>query len=288
MTDRHRIGNEQLAATVQAHGAELVSLRNDRGIELLWHGGPEWRRHAPVLFPILGKLAGDTLRHAGRTYRLPQHGFARDRRFEWVEREPGRCRLRLVSDEESKAAFPFAFALELAYAVADTRLTVTATVTNPGRGALPFSIGAHPAFRWPLVPGLPKERHQLTFEAPEPGPAHYLQGGLLGPEEPSPVRGRELPLSPVLFARDAVILPGLASRAVRFAAEDGPALRVSWEGYRDLGLWSKPEGADFLCIEPWHGTASPLDWDGDFSTKPGVLTLAAGESRDFTWAVTPE
>ena len=111
--------------------------------------------------------------------------------------------------------------------------------------------------------------------------------GLLGPEEPSPVRGWDLPLSPALFARDAVILPAVASRAVRFAAEGGPALRVAWEGYRDLGLWSKPEGADFLCIEPWHGMASPVGWDGEFMEKPGILVLAAGESRDFTWSVGP-
>lgn len=285
MTDRHRIGDGELSATIQAHGAELISLRDAVGIELLWHAGPEWRRHAPVLFPIVGKLAGDTLRHAGKTYRLPQHGFARDRRFEWVAREPEQCRLRLVSDEESKALFPFAFAFDLTYAVAGGQLTVTATVANPGRGPLPFSIGAHPAFRWPLAPGIPKDQHGLTFEAPEPGPARFLQQGLLGPEEPSPVQGRELPLSPALFARDAVILPGLASRSVRFAAEEGPALEVAWDGYRDLGLWSKPEGADFLCIEPWHGTASPVGWDGEFSTKPGIVTLAAGETRSFTWSV---
>ncbi|MDJ0387658.1 aldose 1-epimerase family protein [Roseomonas sp. E05] len=288
MTDRHRIGNGRLSATIRAHGAELISLRDAEGIELLWHGGPEWRRHAPVLFPIVGKLAGDTLRHAGKAYRLPQHGFARDRRFDWVAREATQCRLRLVSDEESKAVFPFAFALDLTYEVADTRLTVTATVTNPGRGPLPFSIGAHPAFRWPLAPGLSKAEHRLSFEAPEPGPVRYLQDGLLGPEEPSLLQGRELPLSPALFARDAVILPGLVSRAVRFAAAGGPALRVAWEGYRDLGLWSKPEGADFLCIEPWYGTASPVGWDGEFDMKPGTLTLAPGESHDFTWSVSPE
>jgi len=287
VTDHHRIEAEGLSATIRAHGAELISLRDAAGVELLWHGGPEWRRHAPVLFPIVGRLAGDTLRHAGQVYRLPQHGFARDRRFEWVRREPAECRLRLVADEDSQTVFPFLFALDLTYAVAEGRLTVTATVTNPGRAALPFSIGAHPAFRWPLAPGVPKARHRLTFAEPETGPARHLQGGLLGPEEPSPVRGRDLPLSPALFARDAVILPAVASRAVRFAAEGGPALDVAWEGYRDLGLWSKPEGADFLCIEPWHGMASPVGWDGEFLEKPGILVLAAGESRDFTWSVGP-
>ena len=285
MTDQHSIGHSGFSATIRAEGAELVGLRAATGEELLWGAGPEWRRHAPVLFPIVGKLAGDTLRHTGRAYRMTQHGFARDRRFTWLEREPTRCRLRLEADAETRSSYPFDFTLEMLYALDGGRLTATATVGNPGAGPLPFSIGAHPAFRWPLIPGIPKERHSLRFEAPEAPTARYLRDGLLGPEEPSPLQGQELALSPSLFARDAVILPGVASRSVLYAAEGGPALRVSWEGYRDLGLWSKPEGADFLCIEPWCGTASPHGWDGEFADKPGNLSLEPGASRSFSWSV---
>ena len=35
----------------------------------------------PLLFPIVGRLANDELRHRGKTYRMTQHGFARDNRF---------------------------------------------------------------------------------------------------------------------------------------------------------------------------------------------------------------
>ncbi|PHK95067.1 aldose epimerase [Pseudoroseomonas rhizosphaerae] len=286
MSDRHNIGADGLSATILAHGAELASLRDAVGEEYLWQAGPEWRRHAPVLFPIVGRLAGDTLRHAGRAHRMTQHGFARDRRFEWVERGAAACRLRLTDDAETRAAFPFGFALELAYALAGGTLTVEATIANPAEsGALPCAIGAHPAFRWPLVPGTAREAHRLVFERPEPGPSHRLEGGLLGPAEPSPIQGGALRLSPALFARDALILPGVASRALRYEAPDGTALALRWEGYPDLGIWSKPEGADFLCIEPWHGMASPVGWDGEFAGKPGLLVLRPGESRSFTWSV---
>lgn len=285
MSDRHRIEAGGLSATIQAQGAELVSLRDVAGEEYLWQAGPEWRRHAPVLFPIVGRLAGDTLRHAGTAHRLTQHGFARDRRFEWLEREPDSCRLRLTDDAESRAAFPFGFTLELAYALAGGALTVTTRIGNPGEAMLPCAIGAHPAFRWPLAPGVAKEAHRLVFEQPEPGPSHRLEGGLLGPEEPSPVQGRELPLDPALFARDALILPGVASRALRYEVPGGPALLLRWEGYPDLGIWSKPEGAGFLCIEPWHGMSSPVGWDGDFADKPGLLHIPPGESREFSWSV---
>ena len=90
-----------------------------------------------------------------------------------------------------------------------------------------------------------------------------------------------LPLAPGLFANDALVIPDVASRSVRFIARDeaGRTLReltVSWEGYKDLGIWSKPTGAPFLCIEPWFGMASPLGWQGEFAEKPGILPLEPG------------
>lgn len=290
VTEHHVIASGGFSAGIRALGAELTSLRDDRGAEWLWQAGPEWRRHAPVLFPIVGRLAGDRLRHAGREHRLTQHGFARDRRFAWVRREADRCRLRLTDDAASRDAFPFGFVLELDYALAGPRLTVTAILSNPGAEPLPCALGAHPAFRWPLPHG-PGERpaekaaHRLVLERAEAGPLRRLRDGLLRPEpEPPPFAERVWPLSPDLFAGDALILPRLASRAIRFEAP-GRGLTLSWEGYRDLGLWSKPEGADFLCIEPWYGMASPEGWQGDFVDKPGLMLLAPGESRRLAWSV---
>ncbi|WP_419898344.1 aldose 1-epimerase family protein [Roseomonas sp. USHLN139] len=283
--DRHRITAGPLAATIQAAGAELVSLRDRAGAEYLWQAGPAWRRHAPLLFPIVGRLANDTLRHGGRSYRMTQHGFARDRRFAWVARAADRCRLRLVDDAESRALYPFAFQLEVEYRIEGGRLAVRSQIANTGKAPLPCSFGAHPAFRWPLVEGAPKDAHRLTFAQAETGPSLRLEAGLLGDPEPNPVSGRELALKEDLFARDALILPGIASRALRYAAPDGTALLMEWEGYTDLGLWSKPEGAGFLCIEPWSGMSSPRGWDGEFADKPGLLHIAPNARRDFTWTI---
>lgn len=64
----------------------LFPLRNAAGAELLWQAGPRWPRHAPLLFPIVGRLKNGELRSAERS--TTQHGFARDQRFEWLKREP--------------------------------------------------------------------------------------------------------------------------------------------------------------------------------------------------------
>ena len=290
MDQRHGIGTAEIAATITAQGAELVSLRNGEGEELLWQAGPEWPRHAPVLFPTVGRLHQDRLRHGGREYRLTQHGFARDSLFEWTERTATRAVLRLADSEATRALYPFAFVLEQIFVAEGGTLSVTTRVSNPGDTVLPCGVGAHPAFRWPLAAGVPQEAHLLEFDATESGTVPRIEDGLLGEGQPLPFDGRVLPLAPAHFAEGAIVLKDAASRAVRFVApgEDGvPArvLTVSWEGYKDLGIWSPPGGAPFLCIEPWFGMASDVGWDGDFADKPGILLLGAGESQDFTWRV---
>jgi galactose mutarotase-like enzyme len=74
--DTHSIRAGGLTATVKADGAELCSLRNEAGVEFIWQAGPAWPRHAPLLFPIVGRLRNDELKHRGKTYRMTQHGFA--------------------------------------------------------------------------------------------------------------------------------------------------------------------------------------------------------------------
>jgi galactose mutarotase-like enzyme len=287
-TAQHRLDDGGLSVVVLAAGAELASLRHPATGELLWQAGPAWPRHAPVLFPIVGRLNGDTLRHEGRTYRLTQHGFARDRRFAWAAREATTCRLVLEDDAETRAMFPFAFRLEVNYALAEGGLRVTYRITNTGEGVLPTGLGAHPAFRWPLAPGVAPEAHVLEFAAEETAPVRRLKDGLLRPEpEPTPIQGRVLPLNRALFAADALILDQPASHSLCYGAPNGPALELGWEGFPQLGLWSRA-GGDFLCIEPWHGMADPVGFDGPFTAKPGLMLIPPGESREAGWWVRVE
>ncbi len=281
----HRFGNARLGVAVKAEGAELTSLRTAEGHELLWQAGPEWPRHAPVLFPIVGRLAGDTLRHDGSALRMTQHGFARDRRFDWLARDEDGCRLVLGDDAQSRAMFPFGFRLEVDYRLEGGRVAVEYALRNTGPTVLPASLGAHPAFRWPLRDGLDPLAHRLVFAESEPAPVRRVVGGLLRPGvEPSPILGRVLALRPELFADDALILDRPASGSVTYGIEGGPSLEVAWHGMTQLGIWSKP-GAAFLCVEPWHGLADPVGYDRDFLDKPFLMRLQPGETAQLGWSV---
>ena len=284
--DNHTLRSDKITAVVTSDGAELYSLKNAAGLELVWQAGPQWPRHAPLLFPIVGRLKNDELRHRGKTYPMTQHGFARDHRFEWAAREPNSCKLVLVDSEATRARYPFAFRLEVTYTVKGADLDVALEITNTGDEMLPASIGAHPAFNWPLLSGLGKENCTLVFSDEETAPIRRLKGGLMRPQpEPTPIRGKTLALSERLFEDDAVILDRLASTSVRYGADRGPSIEISWEGFRELGVWSKPGGAPFLCIEPWHGFASPSDFDGEFADKPGLLHVAPGASRSLAYRI---
>jgi galactose mutarotase-like enzyme len=282
----HTLRSDSLSATIKADGAELCSLKSPQGLELLWRAGSAWPRHAPILFPIVGRLKNDELRHRGKIYPMTQHGFARDRKFEWNERGSKSCTLLLTDDAATRSKFPFAFRLTVTYAVEDTYLDVSFEITNTGDEVLPASIGAHPAFNWPLVPGLAKDSYTVSFSSEEREPIRRLKDGLLrAAPEPTPIRGKILALSEQLFEDDAVILDQPVSTTVRYAAERGPSIEVSWQGFRELGLWSKPGGAPFLCIEPWHGFASPSDFDGEFIDKPGLMQIAPSATRILKYRI---
>ncbi|QUS41009.1 aldose 1-epimerase family protein [Tardiphaga alba] len=281
--DHFTISNGRVMATIKADGAELCSLKNADGYEVLWQAGPEWPRHAPILFPIVGRLKDDVLRHGGKTYPMTQHGFARDQLFAWTAREKTLCVLSLSDNEASRAKYPFAFRLDVSYVVDEDELVIGYAITNTGDEMLPASIGAHPAFHWPLADGIAKTAHRIVFAQPEPAPIRRLDGGLLLPQpEATAVQGDTLALSEALFAADAMIFDRIASTSLRYEAPGAPTITFAWDGFPQLGIWSKPSGAAFLCIEPWHGFASAVDFDGEFSDKPGVMQIAVGETRSFT------
>jgi galactose mutarotase-like enzyme len=282
----HTLQSSGISATIKATGAELCSLKNAEGLELLWQAGPAWPRHSPILFPIVGRLKNDELRHRGKTYPMTQHGFARDQTFDWRERGPTSCTLDLTDNAATRLRFPFAFRLAVTYAADDVHLDVRFAITNTGNETLPASLGGHPAFNWPLLPGQPKETYGIQFSNEEPAPIRRLKGGLLRHErEPTPVEGKYLALSERLFTDDAVILDHPASASLRYAADTGPAIALQWQGFRELGIWSKPDGAPFLCLEPWRGFASPLDFDGEFTDKPGIMKIAPGTTEVLSYRI---
>lgn len=288
MTELIEIASADLTARINPLGAELWSLVDAQGREYMTDGDPAfWTGHAPILFPIIGELAGGTYRLGEQVYAMQRHGFARRSRFTLVELRHQAVRFRLTDSEETRALYPFMFELELAFRLLGTRLEIEAAVRNPGQVDLPFSLGFHPGFAWPLPGGGDKRAHTIAFEHDEPGAVRRLGNeGLIAGFDRSPVDGRELALSPELFAHDALVWDALSSRALEYRGEAGrPSLHVDFPDTPHLGIWQKP-GAGFICIEPWQGHADPEHFAGDFRDKPGVVLLPPGRVGSFRVDVT--
>ena len=274
------LGSPELRAQIDPLGAQLSRLQDRAGRDLLWDGNPAvWAGRAPLLFPIVGELAGGAYRVGSAQYRLPRHGFARRRPFTLLSATSTEATFGLTSDEATLQVYPFRFELQVRFQIVDAALSVIASVRNPGTTRLLASFGFHPALRWPLPFGRAREAHFIEFEKDEPEPVRRLNGeGLLSAtRHPTPVSGRRLALVDDLFADDALIFDAARSRSVTYGADGGPRVRVTHDA-PFLGVWTKP-GAGFICIEPWHGIADPVGFTGDFSDKPGVFAVGVGGER---------
>ena len=219
------IQNEQLQVTIASKGAEIQSVRNRNGNELLWQGDPAfWTGRAPVLFPICGGLREDAYYLDGERYSLPKHGFARTAEWQAEECASDRAVFLLT---ETHPGFPFRYELRAVYQLKENSLSVTYSVKNLDERAFCFCIGSHEA--WATPGGL--EAYSVEFEQPEVL-AHYPPIGNLLPREPV-ILGenvRELPLKTEYFAVDALVFPHLKSRAVTLKKQDKKVLRVSYKG----------------------------------------------------------
>ncbi|MCQ2256289.1 MAG: aldose 1-epimerase family protein, partial [Bacteroidaceae bacterium] len=145
------ISNGKLAIAVKEHGAELASIVSN-GREYLWQADEAfWKRHSPVLFPIVGAVWNGEYRSHGNAYKMGQHGFARDMDFSLVKESETELRYRLLSNEQTKQKYPYDFCLEIGYQLMDNRIKVMWHVENTGCEKMSFQIGAHPAFFWPML-----------------------------------------------------------------------------------------------------------------------------------------
>ncbi len=275
-------------------GAELTSFTSlASGLEYLWQAdSAQWGRHAPLLFPIVGKLPDDTYLYNGQAYKLPQHGFARDQEFQLISQDAHSLTLQLMASEASKKAYPFEFELRMRYELRGSVLTVGWHVRNPAAAPheLLFSIGAHPAFRCPLRPEASEQfaDYAFHFDHPVTLRRQLLRGGLRGGETVPVLAGQDsLPLSYELFADDALVFAhfDFTRITLRKADKTGPFVRMQFDGFPYLGLWTKGPGAQFVCIEPWQGVASPVGEPRELRDKEGILTLAPSQEFETSYSI---
>ena len=269
------LSNNVISARINTLGAELCSLKNTENKDFIWEGDPAyWGKHSPVLFPIVGTLKNNTYTHNNKEYILTRHGFARDMEFELVDQTANTATFSIQSNSTTLASYPFQFELQIQYTLFHSTLEIAYKVINKDNSAIPFSIGAHPAF---ALPGN-FENYSLEFEKVEPLEYTLLENDLVSTQtETIATNSNFVPLTHKLFERDALIFKKLESKSLTIIEKEIPRLKVHFEDFPNLGIWTKV-GAPFLCIEPWFGYSDTTETNGNLFEKEGIIVLKSTDT----------
>jgi galactose mutarotase-like enzyme len=287
VTETIEIAAGGLEARVAARGAQLVSLRRG-GVRYLYEGDEPrfWAKSAPILFPVVGRCAGDRIVAEGVEHPMPRHGFARDLDFEAKRVEPTEALFALADSDATRRHYPYPFELLAEYRAEEGRLQCLYTVRNRGDRPMPFSFGLHPAFRWPLDDS-PRESWRVRFPRRMTADRIFLRDGLRSERRERVLDGgMALPLSDDLFAEDALVLRTSVDRLVLESPASPRSVELRFDACTWLGIWSLPR-APFLCLEPWRGVAGAHGDTGELRTKEGVESLPPGAHFRYSLAIFP-
>jgi len=283
------IQNDCLSITIDPKGAELKNLYNkNTGLEYMWNGDPAfWNKTSPVLFPVIGSLKKDTCYVDGQPFHMSRHGFAREREFAVASQDFSSARFTLKSDDDSLQKFPFPFRFDIVYSLSSDELKVAYIVQNTGNSTMYFSVGGHPAFKVPLIPGSDYSDYYLEFNKKENTVRWPISPEGLIETKPETLLNniQRLSLSKELFLKDALVFKDLQSDSVSLLSSRSPhGLRFDFPGFPYLGIWAAKH-ADFVCIEPWCGIADSVDSNQQLKEKEGINALAAGDVFERSWSV---
>ncbi len=279
--------NHKITLEVSTHGAELLSLKSG-GREYMWNGDAAyWNRHAPILFPAVGKPFENTIRIDGKAYTMKQHGFARDSEFE----EVGDNTLRMLGAEDHDN-YPYRYDLEACYRLDGNIVEITWKVTNRDSRDMHFQIGAHPGFMLPDYNAADAIHGYMRYldregKAVSPTITSALADGNRVPLAQPQTIPAVMPLTADTFAHDALVFEqGQVAEAVLCDKQGRAVLSVLCPQAEAFGIWAPhKEGCPFVCLEPWCGICDANGYCGDIADRTYSHRLAPSEQYQFTYKI---
>lgn len=286
----HNLENNLISLKIKDMGAELCSLyEKHHGIEYIWYGHKSiWGRNAPVLFPIIGKVNNNTYRVNKESYSLPQHGFARDYKFDLIEKTDTTLCFELLYSKETLKIYPFKFKFQIEYKLTKNILRINYKVINLDNKEIYFSLGAHPGFNCPLYTNENFDDYYLELEELETLDTMCLnsEGYFNNKSKPYLVNENKISLNYDIFKKDALVFKNVKSESITLkSTKNQREVKVSFKGFSYLGIWTKGNDSPFVCIEPWYGHADFEDFKGEFKDKEGVLKLNVNEEFNAKMAI---
>ena len=286
----YTLRNSEMEVQVSSRGGELVSLRDADQTEYIWIGDARyWKRHAPQLFPCIGRLTNNQYSMDGALHEMGQHGFLRDYELTKVEESETSLHLQLQSDASTRQLYDREWIVDIFYTLCGKTLSVKFQVRNCDTRTMRFGYGIHPGFNVPLNPALRFEDYRLDFhEASIPKQMelterYTISGGM---HDYALEEGRYLPLQHSLFDHDAIILKDMPHTVTLGSQKDEKKVTVAFPDMPYLGIWHAPKtDAPFVCIEPWSSLPSTDGVIDEFETKPDFITVEPEQTYTNNWSI---
>ena len=281
--------SDQLQVQFQTFGGALSSIKDKDGVEYLWQGDPTyWSGQAPVLFPICGSVRNDTVVYENKDGsheigKIPRHGLVRKKEFDLVDQTDNSVTFAIEDTEEMYENYPYHFRLEITYIVTGKTIRTEYKIYNKeSEKSMPYFIGGHPGFNCPLLADEVYEDYYIEFEEPETCsvPKPFPKTGMLDFKDRSSWldNQKELGLNYDLFSYDAVTLDELESRKVALRSrKHDKGLRLHFEEFPNLIIWSTLNKGPFIALEPWSGLSTSLEEGDRLEEKKDVRILKPGD-----------
>lgn len=285
----YTVQNDFLKIQVKSAGAEIISIQDNSSEEYIWQADPDiWNRHAPVLFPIVGRLNGDHYYYQDKKYQMNQHGFARDKEFTLESQNDNKLVLILVDDESTQEIYPFRFQLKIIYQLVKDSLQISYIVVNPdSENDLYFSIGAHPGFKVPFAQNTNYEDYQIKVSPEDTRSRISLKDSNIDLSQEHRVDNQDFALTHEAFVDDAIIYSLTEPTLIEISSEKTDhQIKLDTGNAKFVGIWSQyPEKGDFVCIEPWWGIADKIDTDHQLTSKYGINQLKPNERFEGYYSI---
>ena len=284
----YEITNGSLSAKINSLGAEIISLTGACGYQYIWQGDEDWDGHAPVLFPICGRIKDSRYTYLGKLYEMDIHGLAPYSEFTLESKTDDCLVLSLSSTEESLKKYPFDFKLTASYKLSDSRLLADFTVENRNNAVMPYMFGWHPGFNYD--PSCEVEDFYFDFKGSDNIMLHPVidRKFILDTVVPFPTNnGIRRVNNAELDDFDTMILDGVNGYVAVRSDKAEHSVEVKWsDNIGHLAVWRTPlVNSTYVCIEPWTDLPADGSQDEDFETKK-MSRLNAKESVVYSYEVT--
>lgn len=275
--------NTKLTVKINPKGAELTHIiDNKTGQDFIWNG-EEWAKHAPILFPAIGRSTEDEYLLDGKLYPMQQHGFATDYDFELLEQRTDFIKLLLKDNLETYQSFPFHFEFIIIYRLEDNVLNVAFEVKNLTEKSMAFALGFHPAFNLPgkfedyQIRFATNDKVLKTFDIVK-NPFPYRSGKLTTFAQSV----SEFFLERRMFADGLVIFDNKINQVKLSSVLTDYAVSLEMSDFPYLCLWTKEDMTlPYLCIEPFSGLPDVINQKQELLEKEGNHVLTANEAATY-------